>query len=460
MKRLVTLLVVLAVVAVSVFGYFYLRQQRSAQSLSDLQTQVASRGSLTATVGATGVVHSNQSAVLTWGTSGTVQQVAAELTSSVVKDDILASLAPGSLSQAVILAQADLVSAQKALDDLQKSETSQVQAQLDVSNAQQALIDAQRARDEFDKKDYKDRLQKAEDDVVSTKDKLDQAQEDFDPYKDWDPDNDKRKSLQEKLDDAQLAYDEAVRTRDSLELDRTVAETNLSLAQARLSDAQREADRLKDGPDPNDVAALQARVDAAQATLDLQQLKAPFAGTVTNVQVKSGDQISPGEIAFRLDDLSRMLVDVRVSEVDINRIQVGQTANLTFDAILDKTYAGSVTEVSQVGVTTQGVVEFVVTIELTNADQDVKPGMTAAVNIVVDQLENVLLVPNRAVRVLDGQRVVYILQNGELQSVKITLGATSDNMSEVTDGTLRAGDLIVLNPPLVFDSSGGPSFLR
>jgi HlyD family secretion protein len=201
-------------------------------------------------------------------------------------------------------------------------------------------------------------------------------------------------------------------------------------------------------------------VAAAQATLDLAQIVAPFSGTITSVELLPGDPVAPGSPAFRLDDLSRLLVDVQVSEVDINRIEAGQPVNMTFDAILDQLYNGTVNEVSPVGTTVQGVTEFLVKVELTDANSAIKPGMTAAVNIVVDQLENVLLVPNRAVRVVDGQRVVYILENDELVTVEIELGASSDTESEVIGGDLQVGDLIVLNPPQVFDASGGPPFAR
>ena len=111
-------------------------------------------------------------------------------------------------------------------------------------------------------------------------------------------------------------------------------------------------------------------------------------------------------------------MDVQVSEVDINRVKVSQPVSMTFDAILGKEYGGFVSEVAQVGSLAQGVVEFTVTVELTNADADVKPGMTAAVNIVVDEIKDVLLVPNRAVRVQDGERVVYVMRGGQMQQIK------------------------------------------
>jgi HlyD family secretion protein len=150
-------------------------------------------------------------------------------------------------------------------------------------------------------------------------------------------------------------------------------------------------------------------------------------------------------------DLSTMYVDVDLSEVDINQIKAGQDAALTFDAILGKEYHGKVVEVSQVGTAIQDVVDFTVTIELTDADADVKPGMTAAVNIVSRQLADVLMVPNRAVRIVDGSQTVYILKDGQIMPVTITLGASSDVASEVLEGELQVGDAIVLNPPDAFN---------
>jgi HlyD family secretion protein len=195
-------------------------------------------------------------------------------------------------------------------------------------------------------------------------------------------------------------------------------------------------------------------VDAARATVNMQYIVAPFDGVITVISNTPGDQVRAGDPAIRLDDTSQLLVDVEISEVDINAVKVGQPAELTFDAILDKTYHGVVTEVSRVGEVSSGVVNFTVKIKLTDDDQEVKPGMTAGVIITTQQLEDVLLVPNRAVRLVDNQRVVYILQDGQLVAVSIVLGSTSDLNSEVIGGELKVGDLIVLNPPANFLSSG------
>jgi HlyD family secretion protein len=101
-----------------------------------------------------------------------------------------------------------------------------------------------------------------------------------------------------------------------------------------------------------------------------------------------------------------------------------------------------------------------VTVELTNADDEIKPGMTAAVNIIVEQLQDVLLVPNRAVRIFDGDRAVYILIGGKGEWVQVTLGVSSGVESQVVGGDLRLGDEVVLNPPVALDPSFRPGFLR
>jgi HlyD family secretion protein len=77
--------------------------------------------------------------------------------------------------------------------------------------------------------------------------------------------------------------------------------------------------------------------------------------------------------------------------------------------------------------------------------------MTSAVNVIVNEQKNVMLIPNRAVRLISGDRVVYVLVNNQSKSIKIQIGATDGTNSVLVSGDLKEGDLIILNPP-----SGGP----
>jgi HlyD family secretion protein len=462
-RNLIIAGVVVVLLIAAYFGIRALNQgNQAAAAAGAIQTETISTGPLVATIGATGTVRANQSANLTWQTSGTVGGINVAVGDTVAEGDLLAELGQTSLPQNVILAQADLVSAQQALEDLYESyqPLAVAQAAQALAAADTAADDAQRFYGNVTSPARQTDIDQAQADVVLARDRLDKAQDRFDPYANK-PDSVTKANLQSQLAQAQAAYDNASRLYNSLigvssDLDVAQAEADLQLALANLADAQEHYDDLQAGPKGSDIAAAEARIAAAQATLDLAMLDAPFNGTVTRVDAKLGDLVANGTSAFRVDDLSHLLVDVDVSEVDINRVQVGQSVVLSFDAILAREYTGRVTEVSLVGDVVQGIVNFTVTVELLDADELVKPGMTAAVNIVVSELENVLLVPNRAVRVLEGERVVFIQRNGTFESVTVELGATSELYSEVTGGELEAGMSIVLNPPFDLFANFGP----
>ena len=461
MKKYGKLIIVLIILLVLTIVFFWLRNRGQVSVQSSYQTVEAQQGSLMATIGATGTVRSNQSATLTWQTSGTIGDIQVVLGENVLKGFTLSNLLPDSLPQNVILAQADLVNAQRALETANNSTTAQAQAQLSLANAQRSYDDAKWTRQNLETgRNNVDAAANAEAQYIIANKSLENAQAAYDRVESLADDN----PIKAQAYSALYAAQQAVKSRlnawnwykdQANSQDLSEADAKLALAKAQLQDAQREWDRLKNGPDPDDIASAQARVTASQATLKSASIIAPFSGTVTEVKPMLGDQVSPGIPAFRIDDLSRLLVDVQVSEVDINGIKLGQPVALTFDAILDVIYDGKVVSVAQVGNTTQGAVTFTVTVELTNFDDRVKPGMTSAVTVVVNQLDNVLLVPNRAVRLVNNQRVVYILENGIAKEVEITLGATSGVDSEVLSGDLKKGDLIILNPSLNIGPGSG-----
>ncbi len=462
MKRLRTVLIGLLIVGLGVGGYFayfnYINPRINPPPV--YQVIKLSRGNLNAVVGATGTVRSSQTAILAWRTTGSVQAVYARVGDAVTSGKPLASLARASLPQAMILAEADLVTAQRNLETLRQSSLARAQAFSNLVNDRKALDDAQRHRNLYNyDRGTEDQVASARAQYLLAQNKVDFYQSIYD-HTPGDPEKDAKKAVA--LTNLQAAKTQRDKALENLnwfqgtpsQQDINEADAALYLAQAAYDDAQREWDRLKDGPDPQDVAAAEARVVAIQATLDQSALLAPFDGTITDVSAMPGDQVSPGVVAFRIDDLTPLLVDVPVSEVDINRVKVGQPVNLSFDAIPGQNYNGRVSQVGHIGATTQGNVAFTVTVELLNADENVSPGMTAAVNILVEQRQAVLLVPNRAVHTSNGQRIVYVLRDRQVESVVIELGASSDTNSEVLTGDIKENDLVILNPPVSIGSSG------
>lgn len=426
-----------------------------SNSSSAYQTTPLKRGELTATVGATGTVRALQSATLSWQIDGVISAVNVRVGDHVNKGDVLAELDKSQLPESVILAQADLVSAQKALQDA-TSNTGSAQSAIDLKDAQDAY-----------KKAYNYRLS------LNGKQWIEEV----------------RISFVGGQQVPMIVWHRGYVDSGTIQK----ADNDLALKKAQLDDAQRNYDRLKEGPNPADIAAAQAKVDAAQATLNEARIIAPISGTVTQAISLPGDVVSgslglgstsssgalgqaataqaapaqttgtaaassgqtaaQGQTAFRIDDLSSLLVDVQVSEVDINSVALNQPATLTLDAVQNQTYQGQVVKVSQAGDLSSGAVNFTVSVQLIDADKQVKPGMTAAVNIIVKQVKDQLLVPNRAVRIVNDQQVVYVLKNGQPQPVKITLGVSSDTESVIAGGDLKEGDLLILNPP---SPEGGP----
>ncbi|HSB89374.1 MAG TPA: efflux RND transporter periplasmic adaptor subunit [Anaerolineales bacterium] len=452
---------------VLVIGVASLRASRASAAAASLQTVALVRGPLTASVGATGTVRPNQLAVLSFETTGTVDRVLVETGDIVHDGDRLADLRQASLPAQVILAEADLVAAQRALDDLLHSNQALAQAQLALANARDALEKEQRdyTVNQEGNRGTAETVKAAQAKLAAARERMEQAKSAYEHAPGHLSDGGPKADAYLAYNNARIAYNQALSaynwyTGHPTDIQQAQLEAERAVAQAAFDDAQREYDRLKDGPAADDIAAAEARVAAAQATLENAWIAAPFDGTITRVDVKPGDQVAPGSVAFEMADLRRMLVDVEVSEIDINRVQVGQPVTLTFDAILDRTYTGHVIEVGLVGVEVQGVVNFPVTVELDDSDALVRPGLTAAVNLVVDQIEEALLVPNRAVRVRDGDRVVYVLRNGQPTAVPIQLGVSSDTDSQVLGGDVAAGDLVLLNPPAVFEPPGPGSFFR
>jgi HlyD family secretion protein len=456
-NRVILILLLVIVIGVTVV---MVNRSRNAGAESDFQTSKIERGTLTATIGATGTVRAKQTAVLMWQAAGTVDTVNVKVGDNVPSGFVMAYLSKTSLPQSIILAEADLVNAQKSLDDLLNSDAALAQAAQNLAIAKQAVEDAQK---DVTKLDYRrasdDLLDQTQAEIDLANKKVTLAEDAYKLVKNR-PDGDSLKAQALlNLTNARLERDRKQATLDwylgkPSELDAEKYRAALALAQAQEADAQREYDRLSAG-NISEITAAEARIDAAQATMNLARITAPFSGIVTESYPLPGDQVGAGATAFRIDDLSSLLVDVEVSEVDINSVAVGQPVTLTFDAILGKVYNGSVVEVAQTGTVSNGVVSFKVTVELNDTDSQVKPGMTAAVNITVKELNDVLLVPNRAVRLSDGDRVVYLLKDNMPVKTTIRLGSSSDTMSVLVAGDVQEGDAVILNPPTEFFGPGG-----
>jgi HlyD family secretion protein len=234
-----------------------------------------------------------------------------------------------------------------------------------------------------------------------------------------------------------------------LEAERTIAEKTESLAELRA------------GTDPLDIEAqklsLEQKQNAlsdAQEALDDYAVRAPFDGVIASMDLKKGDNVASGAAAGTLITTQRT-AEIALNEVDVAKVQTGQKATLTFDAIEDLSISGEVADVDMIGTVSQGVVTYTVIIIFDTQDERVKPGMSVSAAIITEVKQDVLIVPNSALKNQNDINYVQMFEtpiNAESgQSVtsatapisqQVDLGSANDDYTEIVSG-LKEGDQII-----------------
>ncbi len=201
--------------------------------------------------------------------------------------------------------------------------------------------------------------------------------------------------------------------------------------------------------------AEQARVAlaAAQDKLDGAAIVAPFRGMVSAVAMNVGENASGststgtggtgGAPSITMVDPGQVGVSIQVDESDIARIDVGQSAVVTFDALAGRRFPATVSAIAPAaGSATQGVVSYLVSLGIQNP-RGIKPGMTATAEITYAQADNVLSVPNRAVTRQGRDRFVQVMMPTGAAQRQVQVGMANDQLTEITDG-LAEGDEVVI----------------
>ncbi len=236
--------------------------------------------------------------------------------------------------------------------------------------------------------------------------------------------------------------------------DRTIIEKTVSLA------------KLYAGATPLDIKSQELSVKQKEnALLDVKEkltdysIRAPFDGVVATLEVKRGDSLSSGGAVATLIT-SQSLAEISLNEVDAAKIKVGQKATLTFDALENLTLTGSVLEVDSLGAVSQGVVTYQVKIGFDTQDEKIKPGMSVSASVITNTKQDVLLVPNSAVKSLNGDFYVEVPDEEAFVSITgadanglnlknpprrqfVQIGLANDSLTEITEG-LAAGEQVII----------------
>jgi HlyD family secretion protein len=282
--------------------------------------------------------------------SGVISEVLVDAGAAVTQGQPLIRLGDEADTQ-YAAAQLELVSTQKALNDLQNS------AGTDFA---QAIIDLKEAQEEFNKaEDYLKYLQNDK--------KVPQTEI-------------RRRTLVKTW--TGFVYETKTRHfKGPAPLDWIIdAENELRLRKAELDTAQRAYDRLKDGVDKDELAVLEARLNAAKAEVASFFVTAPFDGVVANLNAKTGNSINAGETAVTVADFSDWVVNTTdLTEIDVVSLKEGQEVSVTLDALPGVELKGTILSIGQIYAENQGDIVYEVAIVLNETDPDMRWGMTAAV---------------------------------------------------------------------------------
>ena len=325
-------------------------------------------------------------AEIAFNTSGVVSEVLVQEGQPVKKGEALIRLGNESDTN-FAAAQLELVSAQQALDDLLNSRDSDfAQAEQNLANAKQAVEDAQK---DVTKLDYRrasdDLLDQTQAEIDLANEQVSYAEDAYKLVKNRPQGDPLRAQALLNLTNARLNRDRKQATLDwylgkPSEIDAAKYRAALSVALAQEAAAQREYDRLKDGPDEEKLSLLEARLNAAQAGVEAFAVTAPFDGMVAELNAKTGSSISAGEIAVVIADFSSWTVTTTdVTEIDVVKLTENQPVTVTLDAIPNANLKGKILSIGQTFSQNQGDIVYKVTIVLTDKDPAMRWGMTSVV---------------------------------------------------------------------------------
>lgn len=483
----------------AVGGFFWFRNRGARDNEQEiLRTAAVVRDDLEITVSASGNIEANQKAELRFETVGTVATVDVEVGDRVEAGDLLAHLEMEALALAVEEAEVRLEQAEEenvrqlreARLNLQAAEARLEQGELRLPGVASAAASIRSAEANLN------RVQggASEEDIAIARRQVEQAKNNL-----WGqqaqrdaicgvpnsgPSCDSAQATVQQLEEsvriAQLQLDKLLKgpeTEDvaaaQAQLDQARAEysraasenaaqeRNLETLQVDVERAQITIERLEEGVDP----LLEIALERAQDNLDAALLTAPFSGLVAAVNLQEGVQAPTTLPALTLVDDTVFFVEVTVDETDIGKLEIGQAVEVIVDAYPEETLEGTVVTIAPAPATTSGnvgIVSYPVRIRLEPPEEvQIRDGMTASVLIRTRLLEEVLLVPNWAIRTdQDNQETYtycYCIQEGQPVRREVTIGARNEQFTQILEG-LEAGDVVALvtEERNLFEFGGGP----
>jgi len=463
--RLRTVAIIVLLVVLVTAGIVARSLRRSASNPGEPETVRVERGTVKLTVSADGVLQPLTTVAVKSYAGGRVDVLAVEVGDMVKAGDLIAKIDPTDSLTTYNQAVADLTAAEARLR--QAREESQVQptltqaaireAEASHNSALKDLERLEKATQPQARADARAALDKAQTNAEIAEKELVRTQglkeQGFVPQSEVDTAVNRRDLARAELASAQERWDTLTQglTPELESAQARVVQAEAGLDRARADSVQ---DRLRIADVASaqaQVARAQAQVDNARTMLDYTTIRAPRAGVILEKSVEQGTIITSGRSSVTqgtdvvsLGDLTQMIAEVSLDEVDVSSIRVGQPVEITVDALPAAVFHGVVKRIDPRATTQQNITTVLVRVEVTNPDPRLKPGMTVGCDFTVERVENALYLPSRAIREVGGQHVVTVLKGKEQVEVSIEVGVVGDENTQIREG-LREGDEVVLS---------------
>jgi HlyD family secretion protein len=465
-------------------AYLFLGRERAGDRF---QTAQVDRGTIVATVSASGQLAAVTTVVVGSQVSGQIKEIFVDFNSPVEQGQLIARIDPELFQARLAAARADLESAQSAVLD-QAANVEKVAADLECARASADSAAATVERMQAEIENARAAIATARAAVARESATAANARLELERRIEL-----LRKQLiaQSEKDQAQMTFETAGAQLEAARAQERAGEAALRSARAQLAAAESQA-RAARAAVASAQAALQvarARLAAAEGTvrqkraaldqsrLDLQhtEIRAPVNGVVIARTVDVGQTVAASLQAPTLfsiaQDLTRMQVETAVDEADVGRLRPGLPASFTVDAFPGRTFRGEIVQIRQAPQVVQNVVTYTTVIAVGNPERILMPGMTANVRIQVERRDGVVRVPNAALRFqpagetapgglarpgLPGEgpgrgegagspaRVFVLGRDGVPRAVPIVIGLTDGYHSEVLRGDLEVGKPVVV----------------
>ncbi|GAB4534058.1 MAG: hypothetical protein Fur0018_23790 [Anaerolineales bacterium] len=331
-----------------------------------------------------------QDVFLTFGARGPVTEILVAEGDTVSKGQVLARLGDSEQAQSALQAAlAEQTAAQQAYDAfLRNADQSKAQAWQAYQLAQTARAQAQAAWDVLDTQVLQDNIDAAESTMRAREKDMQDAQDTFNRYADLDKTNANRKQAKTDLDTAISNYHAAVQAWEAAQQALDGPRAALDAAIAAENEAKRVYDDiLANGTDSEQKAILESRLNAANAQVSAAQnvlaqytLTAPFAGTVTRVNLTLGQRVGPDVPVIQIADFSTWYIETSdLTELEVVRVSLGQQADISVDALPDLPLTATVSDIAPVFTSKSGDILYTVKLRLATPDPALRWGMTVQV---------------------------------------------------------------------------------